>query len=96
VQISCEATGGDVQLDLKGEAQGPPPAYSHSMVRFPVNSRLPDSNSRLANFEFPVRGCMNFPIILKLMIFFEVWVMKIGKFPLNFRYYVASATTSSF
>jgi hypothetical protein len=84
VQISCEPTGGDVQVDLKGEAQGPMPACSHSMVRFPVNSRLPDSSSRLANFEFPVRGCVNFPMTLKLLILFEVRAMKIGKFPLNF------------
>jgi hypothetical protein len=84
VQISCEATGGDVQVDLKDEAQGPLPAYSHSMVRFPVNSRLPDSSSRLANFEFPVRGCMNFYMLLKLLILFDDRAMKIGKFPLNF------------
>ena len=64
-----------------------PAAYSHSMVRFPVNSRLPDSSSRLANFEFPVRGCANFLMILKSLILFEVWAMKIGKFPLNFPIY---------
>ena len=47
MQISCEATGGDVQVDLKGEAQGPLPAYSPPDG--PISREFP-----VTRFEFPV------------------------------------------